>query len=450
MDQSSAIEDAARAEYDAWIRSDWTVGADSTKFNALLRHQIYLHQVVSSLDVSVSKHRQLGNEDDDDGSGDEDRETEAMTSKATATRMLRLLLFDGRNYQTAYEYEPIACLDVFHANRMTGNPVRCCGKIALFNAPVERRGSFWLTRSNVKLVFEGYECRHHCEPGSQSPVAQLSQEISDSSTAPPRPAVQRSSISGPQADHDEPEHTECVSYNVETSQKRSAGGLLDFELPVKRFNAHTVDSRHLTPLEQYFPSGSSFLKFSYTSYLVHANAAPGDSSYEQFANHFLRVHGFTGRYSIAQALSNINKSSCFSEPTSIWLDDDAHFGFLNHAVPLDVVDRGKVSDFACSDATTSGFMNGSRIWLVHLDDCTASFFCLVSLETLGLSAASYFATSRLINSTEGYFEVKRLNSDGSDFYWISKYRRYLDDDEFARRTQAIQADFERMESLLDF
>ncbi|GBE62277.1 recQ-mediated genome instability 1 [Babesia ovata] len=448
-----AVDNAARAEYDTWIRSDWTFGADSTKFNNFFRSRITLHQVLSCIDVSVSMYRQLGEEEEDDDEDDDDASM-ALIKKSAATRMLRLQLFNGRDHQVAYEYEPIACLDVFHANRLTGNPVRCCGKIALINSPVERRGVLWLTRHNVKLVFEGFECRKHCEVGSSSPVNRAVDRAPTQALPATSVNVPQSATNEQQQDRSSNAHRACISYCAddfdEVSQKRAAAGILDFELPVKRFNAHTVDERILSPVEQYFPSGSSYVEFAYTSYLVRSNAVAGDASYEQFTHKFLRTYGFMGCFSIAQALSSINRSPGLQEPSDEWLSDNAHFGFLDHAVPLDVIERSDISDVANNELREVGFNHTSGLWLVNLNDCSACFFCLVSVETLGITSSTPLAVSRLINAVNGFFEIKRFRSGACHLHWISQYRRNLDDAEFARRTRAIQAEFERMEALMDF
>ncbi|ORM40359.1 uncharacterized protein BXIN_1986 [Babesia sp. Xinjiang] len=446
--------DDTRIEYDAWIRRDWTVGTDATQFKSLLRHAVSLYQVVSCRDVRISQYRQLGNEDGDDDAEGDDGDSAKLHGNSSATRMLRLLLFDGNSHRIAYEYEPIACLDVFHANRLTGKPVRCCGKIALFNGPVERRGAMWLTRGNVKLVFEGFVCKKQDLSQSCRLVYEPSQEISGLCTQNQYGSLVISSNSVDMTQQDESDHMACDVNEANGfkygSFKRDAHDVLDFALPIKRFNAHTKDIRNLSPLETYFPNGSTYLDFSYISYLVRSNCDASEASFEDYAKTFLLAHGFKGSVSIAQALSHVNKSPCISEPSSTWLGDNAHFGFLDHAVPLSMVDQSDISDVASKELRDASFDDNDRLWLVNLNDCVACFFCLVSLETLGLVERTPLATSRQINSIEGFFGVKRLCSENSSLYWISQYRRRLDDEELAKRIQLIQSEYEGIETLLEF
>ncbi|GFE53879.1 recQ-mediated genome instability 1, putative [Babesia ovis] len=448
MASSQVIDDTVRADYDAWIRSDWTLGADSTKFNNFMRHTLSLYQVVSSVDVRVSMYRQLGNEDAYEDSSDDDKTSSTLPNNAAATRMLRLVLHDGTKDILAYEYEPIACLDVFHANRLTGNPVRCCGKIALFNEPIERRGALWLTRSNVKLLFEGFICRHFefVRPHENT------LEIPESFAANQR--LNRVNNDTEQMTHPEDTtHTSCHLYSSNgydyESQMDDADCIIVSENHVRRSTNDSENNRTLSLLEEHFPRGSPHLMFSYISFLLRSNSEADETSFAKHTTSFLRSTGLLNCFSIAQALSRLNKSPSLVEPSTTWFEEDTHYGFLDFAVPLDI-DRNSISEVASNELRDIGFSNNAKLWLVNLNDCFACFFCLVSLDTLQITEDSPLDTSRKINSIEGFFKVKCFTSEGYPLFWISEYRKELDKDEFIRRTQVIKSEYEQKETLLNF
>ncbi|KAK1441855.1 hypothetical protein BgAZ_501870 [Babesia gibsoni] len=453
------IDDDTRAEYDAWILSDWSAGGDSTRFDRFLRYPIKIHQIVSCRDVSVSTYRLNGN-DEEEEDDDKEEETVVISKKTASTRMLKMILYDGREHKVAYEYEPIACLDVFNANSLTGNPVRCCGKIALFNSPVERRGVLWLTQGNVKLVFEGYACLTYSGELSRCHSNVISQNFNaQESLLPEAPApekmesatrdngyIQNSTLNGGT-------HGSCRSNQRDlylTSHKRPNSDSGDKGQPIKRFNAYNVDDRGLSILESHFPVGSSYIEYSYVSYMLREGVAVGEDSFAAFAKDFFRIRGYDTHGSIAKLITHINKSPCFCQPGTTWFEEDLHYGFLEHAIPIGDVTYRQSHEMAIAGLSALAGKPNSSFWLVKLDDCVASFFCLVNTVTLGIAVESPLVTSNKLNSVEGFFQVKQITIAGNTLYWISKFKRTLSEEEFLTKTRTIEADFRNMEALLDF
>ncbi|KAK1939513.1 hypothetical protein X943_000638 [Babesia divergens] len=460
MSQLSDIGDTARSEYNAWITTDWTDVGDSNLFHAFKSYHITLYQVLSCRDISNSSYRLSGNDEDDEDEDDNEDSAAIVNKRSNTTRMLKLLLYNGVEHKIAYEYEPIACLDVFNANRLTGNPVRCCGKIALFNSPIERRGALWLTPENVKLVFEGYECRYHSEDHSRSSAITSSQQVFTEehpvdigheiniATNPLESTEYTQEIHWTVSNHDG-----CITHPAEgddISQWPSSSNVLSSDMEANCFNAYILDEGNMKALERYFPVGSSYLEFSYISYLVRENVELSEDSFQRFANSVLQSNGYDDHSSIAKVISTINGSPCFSPPGPSWFLEDLHYGFLDHAIPLSYAGHNGISELILTEFNKLSPCDWGNLWLVKLDDCSASFFCIVSTESLGITEVAPLVVSSQINSINGFFEVKTMKIDGEIVYIISQYTRYLGDEEFLLSAETIDSQFQRIESLVDF
>ncbi|AFZ79951.1 hypothetical protein BEWA_028000 [Theileria equi strain WA] len=158
--------------FNSIIRQNWLYGVDYADIRGLCKDSVTIYQVIDFRDISKPSHRSEDDSDDED-QGDDNTKTTYAPKYHKANRMLKITLFDGVSYHTAFEYEPIAALDVFNVTGNNHNSVRCCGKIALYNSPVFRRNAYWLNKTNVKLLFEGYICKIHNE---DSPAHEICHE----------------------------------------------------------------------------------------------------------------------------------------------------------------------------------------------------------------------------------------------------------------------------------
>ncbi|EDO07033.1 uncharacterized protein BBOV_IV006770 [Babesia bovis T2Bo] len=446
MAEELLVNDGVRADFASWIRSDWILGTDSTRFSSFMRFPIAIYQVISCLDVRVSRYRQLGNEED---LGEDENESSSYLSNTMTTRMLRLVLNDGQREIIAYEYEPIACLDVFHANLLTGNPIRCCGKIGIFNDPVERRGALWLTRSNVKLIFEGYKCKSGKNIQPDDDPIEVSSFVHEHFSPSTFPASDAGYSSVAPVSQD-------FSGNIQTSSideitlSQSLDDVISGILQPSDHRSDCGSDRAFTAADDYFPKGSPNLHYSYDAFLLRSRLNASESSYVEYFSNFLRSNGFFDCTSIVQQLSQLNKLPALVEPSPKWLEDDSHFGFLDFSIPLGILDMHSRSDVIADELRNAGFSDSSRVWLVNLNDCCYCFYCLVSLETLDIVQTSLLETSRAINSKEGFFDVKCFGNDGVYLYWIYRYRVKLDPAEFAKKAALVDAEYAKIQAILDF
>ncbi|UKK02395.2 methionyl aminopeptidase [Theileria orientalis] len=145
-------------EFTLILKEDWSKKKEKIKIEGI-SGDINVYQIIDCINISIPKYRIEKLEDEDEEQ--EEEEVVKISRKSgripRTPRMLKLLLYDGKKTQIAYEYEPIGALDSFYdiiCNKMS----RCCAKIALYNKPVVKRNTLWITNSNVKLLFEGYSC----------------------------------------------------------------------------------------------------------------------------------------------------------------------------------------------------------------------------------------------------------------------------------------------------
>ncbi|KAK2194950.1 bifunctional Peptidase M24A [Babesia duncani] len=412
MPQEVPLADACKIispeTWQYYMHRDWT---QESNFDEIFHLQdalgVKICQVTRARDVSVSlaanKKSQIFEETDTEDNKEEN--TQQIKQKNGANRMLKLILYDGKEYNIAFEYEPIAALDVFHSTIKNGRRERCCGKVALFNSPKQRRDAFWLTQDNVKLLFEGFVCTH---TGDDTQYRHW-----ECMESPSRNSAAKFEITKP--DHsptiDAINYACSQSYTHITTPKVQTGSLQEKQSDFILF----------------FPPESGYHDYSFVSFIYKNGFPANDEAFLAFSQ--AQLTDFIGQLdkepleTFASWMKRVNLNHndmdiCMqTEPDSLFC-----YGILQHAVPVCVSeecnDRGRILALQLADAIVAvdcnlqfQHLSTFDLWLVHFNEfqkppsvCIFPFSVLIDAFDI-VETTSLYYVSKMINSLQGFFKM---------------------------------------------